>query len=115
MIIFGEPWDAPMCEDAATAPTPTGEPCGWCRTTIQDGDRGVLIPCVLTEGRAVVLPWHRECLMRSTAGSPAHLRGHCTTACRGDGREDDKAPATHEQMRAEALESWRMISEGGVP
>jgi len=112
VIAFGELWDAPMCEDAPTAPIPVGEHCDWCDTTIQDGDQGVLIPCVMADG-AKLLPWHRECLMRSTVGSPAHLRGHCATACSGDGSESAD-PITPEQRRAEALESWRIINSGRV-
>lgn len=108
-VIFGEPWDAPVCEDADTAPVPVGEPCGWCKVSIQDGDRGVLMPCLLGDGHLSMLPWHRECLMRSTVGSPAHLRGHCSVHCGGDGTEGS-GPVTPEEMRAEALESWHIIT-----
>jgi hypothetical protein len=112
VIVFGELWDAPMCEDATTAPTPIGQSCSWCQTTIQDGDRGVMMPCVLADGVAELLPWHRECMMRSTVGSPAHLAGHCATACGGDGTGTEAT--TPEEMRAEALESWRIITDGRI-
>ncbi len=114
MLIFGELWDAPICEDTPTAPTPVGEPCAWCEVPIADGDRGVITPCLMADELPKSLPWHRECYFRLTVGSPAHLRGRCDMHCGGDGTEAGPGPRTPAEKRAEALESWRIVT-GGAP
>jgi hypothetical protein len=103
-----------MCEDADHAPTPAGTACTWCKVPIADGDQGVIVPCVLAEGQVDMLPWHRECWLRSIVGSPAHLRGHCDQRCHGDGTEAGHQPTTPQEMRAEALETWRMVEAIGT-
>ena len=103
---FGERWDVPATEGAEQAPTPIGQPCGWCTVPIQDGDRGFLLGHVAADGTAAAQPWHRECLLRCGVGSPAHLDGRCS--CRGVAED----PLTPEQMRAEALEVWDRVQSG---
>ncbi|THA72434.1 hypothetical protein E6R60_26230 [Streptomyces sp. A0642] len=71
-IIFGEPWDAPVCEEADVAGTPVGTPCLGCSVPIQVGDQGLLIPLATIEGQASLQPWHRMCFLRSVVG-PALL------------------------------------------
>lgn len=98
--IFGEPWDAPVCEGATRVPTPIGHPCGWCGVLFGLGDRGV----------ATGVPMHRECQLRAVVGSPAHLRGECSCVV---GRGAEPAwPATPAEMRAEALEVWQTYTAG---
>jgi hypothetical protein len=107
---FGEPWPSGICEDGPgqQRPTPVGELCGWCSTPILEGERGVFLPHY--DGKTLaVMPWHRECLMRSTVGSPAHMLGECT-CCGGDAPAKTLTPA---EQRAEALESWRMWAQYG--
>lgn len=130
--IFGDPWDAPICEQAPRARTPIGKLCLWCRMPIQEGDQGILMgygralrslplmerlrwivrhPVWTAKRRTVVTtaPEHRECLMRVTLGSPDHLDGKCT--CHGG--EPAKAQ-TPQEMRAEALEVWHRMREGRI-
>lgn len=84
---FGEPWDAPACEGAPQVPTPVGEERSHCTVPVEDGDRGFMISHV---GRdpdgnlaAFAMPWHRECLMRTTAGSRStSTAGAAATAAR---------------------------------
>ena len=72
--IFGEPWDAPICEDAPRAETPVGVKCLWCQVPIEDGDRGILMAYMgAPDKEPTRAPYHRECLMLSTVGSPDHL------------------------------------------
>lgn len=99
--IFGEPWDAPVCEGARRVPTPIGQHCWWCNTVFVQGDRGV----------ANGAPMHRECQLRSVVGSMAHLRGECTCVA---GPAAPVGPTTPQEMRAEALEVWQTYT-GGQP
>lgn len=111
---FGEPWDVPAVEGARQAPTPVGQPCAWCTVSIADGDQGFLIGCArLDEHGNVhgsVKPFHRECLLRSTVGSPAHLDGECSC----NGGEGNGSPSTPEGKRAEAIAVWDRIRSGRV-
>jgi hypothetical protein len=109
---FGEPWGAPITDGQRREPTPLGVPCVWCRVPIAAGDQGILMGVVGLGGgaskpRATSMPYHRECLMRSTVGSPEHLDGKCT--CRGGERPAEQTP---QEMRAEALEVWRRVTSG---
>lgn len=65
-LIFGELWDAPVCEDAISVPTPTGTPCLWCKEAIEDGDRGLLMS-VIRVGRRPSLLHLRRALVPVTA------------------------------------------------
>jgi hypothetical protein len=71
-----------------------------------------MIGCVRTgpDGNPVgtVEPWHRECLMRSVVGSPAHLDGRCS--CHSAAR--DNRVMTAQERRDEALEVWRRLTVG---
>ena len=105
---FGEPWDAPIVDGQTREHTPIGNPCAWCQVPIATGDQGILMGAITGPPQrplASRVPYHRECLMRSTIGSPAHLDGKCT--CRGG---QPPAEQTPEEMRAEALEVWRRIN-----
>lgn len=65
---FGQPWDAPVCEDAPRAPTPVGHPCLDCGLPIQDGDQGFLIPYVRGPGWVTIEPHHRLCFLLQILG-----------------------------------------------
>lgn len=71
MEFFGEPWDAPVCEDTPQAPTPTGQLCFRCKVPIKDGDQGLLIPYAPMTGEPSLEPWHRLCFMREILGPGA--------------------------------------------
>ena len=78
---FGEPWDAPIVDGQTREHTPIGNPCAWCQVPIATGDQGILMGAITGPPQrplASRVPYHRECLMRSTIGSPAHLDGKCT-------------------------------------
>jgi hypothetical protein len=100
MKIFGEPWDAPICDDAEQVPTPLGELCGWCQEALEEGDRGVLIPYGTSAGYEM-RPEHAECHLRSMVGSPSHLMGQCL--CAGVAEGDSGM-----SLREEAKKSWEM-------
>lgn len=65
---FGEPWDAPCCEDSPRAPVPVGQPCLGCEVPIAEGDQGWLIPFAPARGYPVLAPWHRSCFLESILG-----------------------------------------------
>jgi hypothetical protein len=91
-VIFGKPWDAPLCEGAAVGITPIGEPCGWCTLPIEDGDSGVIIPCVAASGIWHSQPWHCECQLSSI------FRGAAGVAM------------TPQEVRAAAVEMWNRLT-----
>lgn len=73
MQYFGEPWDAPVCDpddpdSVPQAATPVGRPCMRCKSLINDGDQGLLIPYAPEEGAPSLEPWHRLCFMRDILG-----------------------------------------------
>lgn len=71
---FGEPYDAPVYEDAERAPVPVGRICAECEEPITETDRGFLIPHLpsldIGGGVAAIgeLPWHRRCFLRNIGG-----------------------------------------------
>lgn len=102
---FGAYWGVAATENQPHVATPLGAPCGYCTVPIQDGDQGYLIGRIGTgpDGRpswAGEVPWHRECLLRTVFGPPSHLDGSCTC------RSVPDQPATPQQQRAEAIETW---------
>lgn len=110
---FGEPWGAPITDGQRREPTPIGNPCAWGRVPIAAGDQGILMGAITgtpDKPMATRVPYHRECLMRSTVGSPEHLDGKCY--CR-TGRVD-RHEQTPEEMRPEALEVWRRVTSGEI-
>lgn len=85
MLIFGEPWGAPLCDDAERFPeVPTWADCLRCKEAFVEGDAGVLMPHVgSVDARHVVggsrdawlVGEHRECFIAGTLG---HLVGVCS-------------------------------------
>lgn len=105
--IFGEKWDAPVCDDAREVSTPVGTPCQECREPIELGDRGLLEIVVRLEGTTVE-PIHRECHLRSVLGSIGHLQGTCS--CYGGDSEDPPGMSRRES----ALAVWDWVERNGV-
>lgn len=96
MDFFGERWDAPIVDPPSQQiSTPVGEPCMWCEEPIQDGDRGVVMPCVEMVDDAPVArirPAHMECNLRNSVGGIAHLEKRCR-CYGGDATDtDDELP-----------------------
>lgn len=100
--VFGELWDAPVCDDAIQVVTPIGQPCYWCGELVAAGDRGFLRPTVKAE-KASLEPIHRECDLRSVVGSMAHQEGRCS--CQGI-----KETPLEISLRQEALAVWERIA-----
>lgn len=83
---FGEPWDAPIIDDAIHVSTPAGGCCMFCREQIEDGDRGF----ILIDGSFT----HAECEMLG-------ILGHSYSVCRCTGFDTTS--------RASARELWRRV------
>lgn len=111
---FGSPWPSGICVHGEQAPTPIGEKCLWCETTIRLGDRGYWIGVARmgSDGTSYgsVEPGHRECFLREGVGGIAHLERRCFCF----GGTDPEDPDTPEGRRAEALEVWRRWTEGAL-
>jgi len=84
--VFGDLWDAPICDDALSVPTPVGIDCLECGEAVAEGDCGVMIGYVKSPGQSGVAPIHRECHLRSAVGSIGHLLKACH--CYGGATED---------------------------
>lgn len=65
---FGQPWDAPVCEDSPQVPVPVGQPCMACELEIRQEDQGFLIPYAPATGYPHLAAWHRSCFLASILG-----------------------------------------------
>ena len=108
MLIFGTPWDAPICDGGAPVPVPIGTSCMRCGELLIESDSGVLIPLLGTPapaddgliiGGAFHLAEHRECHLCGIVG---HMVGVCT--CTG----------WDSFSRAAALEVQRRVDRGDL-
>jgi hypothetical protein len=111
-MIFGRPWDAPICDDAVRYPeVPTYADCLRCTERFTDGDSGVIMPHVgPVDARHVIgvmgadrggtgyvlVGEHRECHMSGVLG---HIVGVCP--CTGFD-PDARATALEVQRRVDA-------------
>jgi hypothetical protein len=75
VVIFGEPWDAPIAEGATVIETPIGESCGLCGEVLVDGDSGVMQAFVSGE-EVTARPVHKECQFRAVVGGWGHHENH---------------------------------------
>lgn len=82
---FGEPWDAPIIDEAIHVSTPAGGCCGCCREQIEEGDRGF----ILIDGSFT----HAECEI-------LNIIGHTYGVCRCTG---------FDESHASAQELWRRV------
>jgi hypothetical protein len=116
LLRFGDPWDAPICEDAPECPTPVGQPCIHCGEKVAAGDQGLMMPCVRMgedgEPAAAMEPTHRECHMRMVLGGVAHLERRCSPLCYGDGSADTEPGKSIREEGREVL-AW-LESHGGA-
>lgn len=77
IVIFGEPWDAPMLDDrdgVLIMKTPAGRRCYGCEEAIEPGERG-LYRTILTMRGSEVGVVHAECEMLTVMG---HSVGVCS-------------------------------------
>lgn len=82
-------------DDIERTDVPAGQLCTWCGEAIGETDAGVIIPRVIIgdadfdgvralhealhdDETVVGIPWHLECMMRSTLGSVAHQERRCS-------------------------------------
>ena len=81
MRIFGDLWDAPVCDGKVAEPAPVGEPCISCREPIRPGDSGFMMAHYTTLDALDALdapldwrPQHKECSLLDVIG---HEFGYC--------------------------------------
>jgi hypothetical protein len=85
VLYFGEPWDAPLVDDATAVATPVGQVCYACGEQVAAGDRGLIRQVVrMMDGSPAgsVEPVHAECDLRAAMG---HQVGVCP--CTGYGHD----------------------------
>ncbi len=68
---FGEPWPSGVCDTGIQVPTPVGEECILCETSIQEGQQGSFMG-----SEKGLVPAHKECSMRSVLGGIGHQLDH---------------------------------------
>lgn len=105
-VIFGEPWDAPVCEFSTVVETPVGDPCFWCEAPIEADDRGHLIPYLGSNSEMGRHAWHRECFLRSIFTCQEHMRRAADSVCQGPDCRTGSYARTPGEKRADALEFW---------
>ena len=128
---FGPSWGGHLCDPAEHTDTPVGEDCLACDEPIEDGDQGILAPCLeaprgTTEelerliGQAVenlvnkiggaalnvldTRPIHYECHMRQVLGGVNHQDGNCY--CQGGTMEPDPPGLSAREAARAALAHW---------
>lgn len=102
MRIFGQLWDAPVCEGKVAEPAPVGEECIDCGEPIAEGDSGYIMACYTRlDGEPDWRPQHRECGLLHVAG---HGWGYCR--CTGYGGMT---------RRQAALKLWDELQRYGTP
>ena len=75
MRIFGDLWDAPVCDGKVAEPAPVGEPCISCREPIRPGDSGFMMACFSAlDAPPDWRPQHKECSLLGVIG---HSYGYC--------------------------------------
>lgn len=104
-MIFGEPWDAPVCETATVVETPVGDSCFWCGAPIEVDDRGHVIPYLGGNGETGFSSWHRECFLRSIFTCHEHRRAE-DSGCPGPDCRTGSYARTPGEKRADALKFW---------
>lgn len=85
--------------------TPVGEICeGWCREPFIDGDAGLALPYVGTDGGPSVIYYHQNCFLRTIFGSVGHQNGQCH--CYGGEGVGDPPGQTKRQAADAAVAQW---------
>jgi hypothetical protein len=97
MRFFGkERWGDPEVEHMTV---PVGAPCFHCSEVFDDGDLGVAMGVLKTNGLGGMTvcdeePYHRECFLRLVVGSVAHQERRCT--CFSGTASEDGEPRSGE-------------------
>lgn len=111
---FGHPWPSGVCyEDDGrlriedSVPFPDGLPCAWCTEPFVPGESGVAIPSVHGDGSVTPENFHKECMIRMTIGSVAHLEHRCS--CHGQHEENTLT------ARQDAQATWDWIMSHTEP
>jgi hypothetical protein len=74
-VIFGRRWDAPRADTAVLVVTPIGQECLHCGEPIIDGECGLVMPWIASDGAATMGAAHIEGRsLRSLEGPKGH--GH---------------------------------------
>jgi len=122
-MLFGRPWDAPVCEEATFLPeVPTYARCTYCRDYFGEDDQGIVMPYIgeidpdyliglsgpdRTGQAGSLVAVHRECLLAQTVG---HVYGVCE--CTGfPGTVRDRAKEVLRRVQAEPLPTFREAVE----
>jgi hypothetical protein len=106
---FGTSWNAPINQESEHVATPVDDICMHCTERIAAADDGVIIPhrgetVPNCDYEATAKPYHRECFLRITLGSLAHLERRCS--CYGGHDLDD--PNLSPRENAQAVDRWAM-------
>jgi hypothetical protein len=101
MTYFGDPWPSPFCDGTKQSPTPVGLPCIRCEEPIQEGDSGVFY------ANQEPTPAHRNCFLRATIGSVAHIQRRCGCYVPGSTEGDPEGMTRREAADAAVAESMK--------
>lgn len=88
---FGKRWGF-LCDDCEKIPVPVGESCSWCNEIFLPDDNGVQY----SNGPLA----HKNCFLRASIGSVAHLEGRCSCYVPGASETDD--PGVSRRAAADA-------------
>jgi hypothetical protein len=97
---FGPSWPSGICDECPQVHTPVGQPCSHCDEPIVNGDSGI----VYSNGPVA----HRNCFLRQSIGSVAHLRKRCSCYVPGS-TEFDPPNMTRRQAADEAVRLWEKM------
>lgn len=89
---FGVSWNSHLNADTPHVAPPIGELCSYCGEAIFANDSGV----IYANGPAA----HRNCFVRSTAGSVAHIQKRCS--CYVLGSKENDPPGMTKRQAADA-------------
>jgi hypothetical protein len=103
---FGTYWPSGVCDESPRVPVPIGTKCCHCEESIEAGDSGM----IYANGPAA----HRNCALRQTIGSVAHVLGLCS-CYRRDSTEGDPLGMTRRQAADAAVEVWERHQARSTP
>jgi hypothetical protein len=120
---FGEPWPSGICDDGVRVTTPIGEPCSFCGEPMEEDDQGSFIGSYVRDredgsyiladdmegARAMLVPQHKECGLRSVLGGIGHIEDH-ERWCKGVGDPDGGR-----SRRQSSIEVWFWVQVNGMP
>lgn len=66
---FGQPWDAPVCDDGEQVDVPVGQRCEGCGRRFTHDERGLVLPHYASDGLRDY-PIHVDCLLAKIAPGP---------------------------------------------